>query len=213
MAIEQQLQTRVKSVMDDPGAVAVARVYADAFLDASGADAETALEEFESFLDDVLAVQPEFAQILTSGMIHRDDKVRLIDKAVAPFGSERFTSFLRVLARHGRLDLLPMILGESRLMHEERSGRRRVQVKSAVPLSPEVENQLRQQLVERFGFEAILETSHDPSLIGGLVIRVGDTVFDGSLKIRIKQLRDRLRQRSLNEIQSGRDRFSHPAGD
>jgi probable F420-dependent oxidoreductase len=66
---------------------------------------------------------------------------------------------------------------------------------------------------KRFGFDAILETSQDPELIGGMVIQVGDTVYDASLKTRISQLRDRLRQRSLNEVQSGRDRFSHPEGD
>jgi F-type H+-transporting ATPase subunit delta len=49
--------------------------------------------------------------------------------------------------------------------------------------------------------------------LGGIVIRVGDTIYDSSLALRIKQLRERLRQRSLHEIQSGRDRFGHPEGD
>jgi F-type H+-transporting ATPase subunit delta len=213
MAANEELQTRVKSVLEDPSATAIARIYADAFLDACGDDADDALEEFGSFLSDVLAAFPEFSQLLTSGIVSRDDKIRLIDNVVAPVGSERFTSFLRVLARHDRLELLPIILGESRFKHEERSGRRRVQVRSAVALSESVRKQLQQQLSQRFGFEAILETSDDPELIGGLVIQVGDTVYDASLKTRISQLRDRLRQRSLHEVQSGRDRFSHPEGD
>ena len=53
----------------------------------------------------------------------------------------------------------------------------------------------------------------DESLIGGLVIQVGDTVYDSSLRTRIKTLAGRLTERTLNEIQSGRDRFSHPEGD
>jgi F-type H+-transporting ATPase subunit delta len=213
MAKNEELQTDVKSVLEDPSATAVARIYADAFLDACGDNADDALEEFGSFLVDVLAANPDFDRLLTSGIINRDDKIKLINNVVAPVGSELFTSFLRVLARHDRLELLPVILGESRFRHEERSGRRRVQVRSAVALSESVQNQLQQQLSQRFGFEAILETSDDPELIGGLVIQVGDTVYDASLKTRISQLRDRLRQRSLHEIQSGRDRFSHPEGD
>ena len=46
----------------------------------------------------------------------------------------------------------------------------------------------------------------------GLVIQVDDTVYDGSLRTRLKQLRGRLDNRSIHEIQSGRDRFSHPKG-
>ena len=50
-------------------------------------------------------------------------------------------------------------------------------------------------------------------LIGGIVIRVADTVYDSSLATRVAQLRDRIQQRSLHEIQSGRDRFGTPERD
>jgi F-type H+-transporting ATPase subunit delta len=59
------------------------------------------------------------------------------------------------------------------------------------------------------GFEPILETRLDTSLLGGVIIRIGDTVYDSSLRTRMKQLHERLRERSLHEIQVGRDRFSH----
>jgi len=214
MAENSDIPTRVKSVLEDPSAQQIARVYADAFLDTVAAtDADGALEEFTSFLDDVLAANPEFDQLLISGVIGRDDKIRLIDKVVAPFGSELFTNFLRVLAHHDRLELLPLILEESRVRHEVRTGRRRAQVRSAVPLSADVLNRIRQQLVKAFGFQPIVETHEDPALLGGLVIQVGDTVYDGSLRTRMKQLRGRLLKRSLHEIQSRRDSFSHPEGD
>ncbi|MCA9036130.1 MAG: F0F1 ATP synthase subunit delta, partial [Planctomycetaceae bacterium] len=47
---------------------------------------------------------------------------------------------------------------------------------------------------------------------GGLIIQVGDTVYDSSLRSRLQQLRGRLVEKALNEIQSGRDRFSHTEG-
>lgn len=212
----EQVRTRIPSVLEDPGAQAVARVYADAFLDAavhSGVGPEAALEEFGSFIDDVLAKQPEFAEILTSGVVGRDDKLAIIDRTVAPFASELFTSFLRVLARHDRLDLLPWILQESRQRHEIRSGRQRVQIVTATDIPQAVRDRIRDMLAASLPFEPVIESRTDPSLLGGMIIRVGDTVYDSSLRTRLHELRGRLYQRTLHEIQSGRNRFSHPAGD
>jgi F-type H+-transporting ATPase subunit delta len=203
-------QIRPPSVLEDPGAQAIARIYAKAFLDAAvKANVADALEEFQSFLDDVLAKFPEFNAALTSGILGRDEKLALIDRVVAPRGSALFTNFLRVLARHERLDLVPVILNETRTIHEKRSGRQRVQVTSARPLADAARQRIIDRLRQVFQFEPILEEQVDAALLGGVVIRVGDTVYDSSLRTRMKQLRGRLRERSLYEIQSGRDRFSH----
>ena len=208
------IQTRIRSVMEDPSAQAVARVYAEAFLEAAkSVGVEEALEEFASFIEDVVEPNPQFEQMLLSDFLGRDEKVDLIDRAVAPYGSELFVNFLRVLVRHDRMNLLPLILEESRKRHERETGRRRVQVTSATPLSEAAVSRIGQRLHERFAFEPIIDSQTDPSLLGGLVIQVGDTVYDGSLRTRLRQLQDRIRQRSLHEIQSGRDRFSSPEGD
>ena len=100
-------------MLEDPSAQAVARTYAEAFLKAAGSvGVEASLEEFESFLDDVLAVNPEFASLLFSGILGRDEKISIINRAIAPHGSDIFVNFLRVLARHGRLELLSLIFKE-----------------------------------------------------------------------------------------------------
>jgi F-type H+-transporting ATPase subunit delta len=207
-------KTRVPSVLEDPSAKAVARVYANAFLDAAAeSGASGALEEFASFMDDIVARFPDFAAILLSGGISRDDKLRLIDKVVRPYGSPLFTNFLAVLARHERLDLLPTILGESQEQHELRSGRRRVQVSSARALATQEIGDIGRRIREALDFEPLLQTRVDPALLGGVIIRIGDTVYDSSLRSRMKQLRERLRKRSIHEIQIGRDRFSHSERD
>lgn len=214
MAEQDSYRTGVASIMSDPSAHAVARVYATAYLDAAKTEGvEDPLEELASFVDDVLAKYPEFAQVLLSAMINRDEKLALIDRVAAPFGSEMFTNFLRVLARHDRLELLPLILGESREEFEARMGKKRVQVTSARPLSDASREAIRNRLQEALSFEPIIEDRTDPRLLGGLTIRVGDRVYDSSLRTRLKQLQIQMRERSLNEIQSGRDRFSHPEGD
>lgn len=210
----EQLQTRVSSVLEDPSAKAIARVYARSFLDAAGAvSVATSLEELASFVGDVLAENPLFAALLESQIVTRDEKIGIIDRVVEPLGSDLFANFLRVLARHDRLDLLPLILDEANREYESRTGKKRVQVRSATPVSSRALQTIRQRLVEVFPFDPIIETETDASLLGGLVIKVGNTVYDSSLRTRLKQLRGRLRERSRYEIQSGRDRFSHPEGD
>ncbi len=213
MAEQKPDPTRTGSVMEDPSAQAIARTYADALLDASKATGtDTVLEELGSFVEDVLLKVSGLQEIFNSIVIGRDEKIRLVDTVIAPRASEIITNFLRVLTRHGRLDLLPAILREARIRNEIRQGRRRIQVTSARPLDSQAEGRIRSRLAESLPFEPILETHVDPSLLGGIVIRVGDTVYDSSLAIRIKQLRERLTQRSLHEIQSGRDRFGNPEG-
>jgi F-type H+-transporting ATPase subunit delta len=208
------LPTRVPHVLEDPGAQAVARVYADAFLKAAeNMGIEAGLEELGSFVDDVLGRFPRLNAILTSGVVGRDEKLALIDRAFAPLASPVFANFLRVLARHDRLNLLPLIRRLSRLEHERQSGLRHVQVTTARPLSDELREQVRRELDASLPFTPIVDERVDPSLLGGMVIQIGDTLHDMSLRARLNQLRERLRKRTLHEIQSGRDRFSHSTGD
>lgn len=209
---EPQTETRMRSVLEDPGAQAVARMYADSFLSGAGGDPDGAIEEFRSFRDDVLEAFPEFGKAFLSHLLGRDEKLGLIDRVVAPRSSERFANFLRVLARHDRLDLLPTILREAGLARERQKNMRRVRVASARPLSDASQAGLAAMLRGKFGFEPIIEPETDEALLGGVVVQIGDTVYDGSLRTRLRQLRDRLRQRSLHEVQSGRDRFGDPAG-
>lgn len=214
MSDQSPQKSRETSVMEDPSSLAVARTYADALLDAAEAagGSDAVLEELGSFVDDVLGKLPDLRDILFSRVIGRDEKIRLIDQAIAPRATPLVTNFLRVLARHDRLELVPLIVQEARLRHEIRSGKQRVQIRTALPLSDQAKEQLRKRLAESFPFDPILETQVDPSLIGGIVIRVADTVYDSSLATRVAQLRERIQQRSLHEIQSGRDRFSSAEG-
>ncbi len=214
MAGKSQIKTRIESVMEDPHLGAVARVYADAFLNAIPAGGhDEALEEFRSFVEDVLGKQPDFARLMLSGTVSRDQKLQLIDRVVAGRGSELFTNFLRVLARHDRLDLVRLILSQCDIEAEKRSGRKRVQVISAMPLSESNLSKIRERLAAELSIQPVLEPAVDPEILGGLRIRVGDTVYDGSLRARLNQLRHRVRERSIHEIQSGRNRFSHPERD
>lgn len=210
MDVDQK--TKTASAYEDPRAQSIAKVYAIAYLDAAGQDAAGAAEELTSFVIDVLGTQSELDQLLRGTTLGQDEKLRLIDRIVAGRATPLFTNFLKVLARHDRLSLLPGIRRLVEVESERRSGRRRVSVTSAAPLGSDTLETIRASLRSSLAIEPILETRVDATLVGGLVVRVGDTVYDGSLKTQVKQLRARLRERCLNEIQRGRDRFSHPEG-
>ena len=203
---------RPKSVLEDPSSTAIARTYADAFLSAAD-DPDAALAELTELHDDLLAPNPEFAALLAGPLVRAEDKLGMIDRAVAPHASPVLANFLRVLARHGRLDLLPQILGEAHVAREKALGKRRVTVTTAVALSDGELADLERRLGEAVSFEPVVIPEVDPAILGGLVIRVGDTVYDSSLKARLRQLRGRLKAQSTHEIQSRRDRFRHSEGD
>ena len=76
---------------------------------------------------------------------------------------------------------------------------------------PAVE-QLAKSLRPLVGGEPTLEVAVDPELIGGIVVRVGDTVYDGSVARQLERLKSQMITRSVHEIQSRRDRFRHSGG-
>lgn len=206
---EPHVAARPPSVMEDPSATSVARVYATSLLDAAGAEWPSALEEFRSFIVDLYPQVPDLRKLLSSPSVTAEDQIGFIDRVLAPRMSPLFANFLRVLARHRRLDLLPIILSVATTESERRAGKMRVQVTSAAPLSAVAVTELSTKLAASIAAEPILEQAVDPSLLGGLVVRIGDTVYDSSLRTRLRQLSGRLRERCLHEIQRGRDRFSH----
>ena len=210
----QDLRTRIPSVMEDPGARSVAKVYSHAYLESAAvADGvPSALEELGSFVKDVLPANAEFDHMLRTQELNIEAKLQLLEKVVVPRSSPLFANFIRVVAHHDRLDLLPLIYDLAVRETERRHDQRRIQVTSASELSPETLESIRQAMATALSTQPIMETRVDPSLLGGMTIRVGDTVYDGSLKTQVKQLRVQLRERCLNEIQRGRDRFSHQDG-
>jgi len=210
---QSNVKTHVPSVMEDPSAALIAKVYSQAFLGSiQESDRDSVLEEFSEFLNLAITQNPAFGRMLTSKSLNKDEQLSLIDRVLAPNASELLTNFLRVLARHERLDLLQQIFTQITKLRDAETGKKAVLVRTAFELSDKTLSNIKQRLEETLGFSPVINTSIDQSVIGGLVIQVDDTVYDGSLRTRLKQLRGRLSNRSIHEIQSGRDRFSHPEG-
>jgi F-type H+-transporting ATPase subunit delta len=206
-------QARVPTVFDDPKADVVAKVYAEGYLKVlsdSGADAVFGgLEELQSFVDEVLDKNADLGRLLRSATASRDAKVELLRKVLNGRCGQPLLNLLCLMAQNDRLGLVSHVRHQAWLLYETRSGRKRVSVTSAVALNDEQKRGVAERLGQTLPFEPIVDYAIDAKLLGGLKIRIGDRVYDSSLRSRLNQLSHQLRQRSLHEIQSGRDRFRH----
>jgi F-type H+-transporting ATPase subunit delta len=198
----------------DVGTQRVARVYAEALLGAATQQgkADEVLEEFETLVGPVFHADLNFEAFFASGAIGRDRKAQVIHSLFDGKASDVFINGLLVLNDHERLDLLRPIAQAYREMRDQRAGRMRVQVSSAIPLAEDQQEKLRQELRAAFDKEPILDVQVDPDLLGGMVVRVGDWLYDHSVRTQLESIRHQLIARSSYEIQSGRDRFSTPVG-
>jgi F-type H+-transporting ATPase subunit delta len=209
MSEREAIQTRHETVLDDT-ARQVAAVYAEALYQAARKQdsPEAILDDLHGLVAEVFDRDPDLETFFASGTISREHKADAIRRAFDGKASPTFVNFLLVLNAHDRLVLLREIAETFRKIHDERTGRMPVVVRSAVPLGDDQLDRLRQELRAQYGKEPVVETRIDPELLGGLVVRVGDWVYDASVKSRLESIRELLTQRSGHEIQSRRDRFS-----
>src|SRR5262249_37416297 len=107
-----------------------------------------------------------------------------------------------------RLELVRPILAELRALHDQRAGRVRVEVATAVPLPDDQRQRVADDLRRRLHREPILHLKVDPDLIAGVRIRVGDYQYDGSVRTELENICNQILMGSSHEIQSKRDRFS-----
>jgi len=194
----------------DVSAQRIAQVYAEALLNAAEKQnqAREVGEELDGFVDQVLRARPDLETFLFSAAVGRDTRKALIQKTFQGRASELFTHFLLILNDHDRLELLRSIREAYREEYERRTNRLRVHIRSAVPLAEDQLQRVVERVRERQHREPVVLATVDPDLLGGLVIRIGDLVLDGSVRARIESIRNQLIERSSHEIQSGRDRFS-----
>jgi F-type H+-transporting ATPase subunit delta len=202
-------------VEGDVGVERIADVYAAALLGATenAGQTETVLEELDALIDQAFKEHfPKLEAILASPLVSHREKSEIIDHILAGRVSGLFLDFLKVVARHGRIDLVRPIRRQARLRYDRLRGRVPVRITTATPLDDAQAGQLAQKLRELLCGEPLLERVVDPGLIGGAVLRVGDVVYDGSIANQLHTIRQQMIDRSVHEIQSRRDRFRNSAG-
>jgi F-type H+-transporting ATPase subunit delta len=172
----------------------VARRYAKALFDI-GVEKGTfeALGQDVESLAQLYTESRELRQTLESPVFNMTQK-RAIVKSVLPRVAQSpiVHNFALLLVERGRINTLPMIARAYQELTDAQLGRVRATVISAKPLDTTTEADILRALERRTGKKVLMKSEVDPSLIGGVVARVGDLVLDGSLRTRLASVGSRI---------------------
>jgi F-type H+-transporting ATPase subunit delta len=168
--------------------------YANAMADialAQGA-AEPAAKQLSEF-GAAYAQSAELRTFLASPAVSIEDKHAVIEKIVARLGASKIIrNFLFVLADHRRTHLIPEVIAAFHQVIRQRQGVAEAEVSSAVELSAAQKKEMAAALARLTGKKIETKFALDPALLGGAVVRIGDTIYDGSLRSRLNEMRARL---------------------
>lgn len=146
----------------------------------------------------------ELSVLMEHPKIIKEEKIHLMESCFQGKVSDDVTGFLTVVVSKGRFKELPAIFDYLTARMKEYKKIGVVAVKSAVELRGEQKEKIRSKLMETTDYKSLeIDWQVDESLIGGLVIRIGDRVVDSSLKYKLEQLTSRLLKISLDEGKEG----------
>jgi F-type H+-transporting ATPase subunit delta len=170
----------------------LARTYAESLLQAAMKDSPDAPEKVGEEMLQLrmnLMEHPEVAEFLASPALGKKGKLAFIDPVIQGKASHLLRGLLWALWKNNRLDLFRNVVGDYLRLLDDRAGRVRVKVTTAVPLTDEQKAKLTATLKELLRREPVLYPHVDPDLLGGMIVQVGDTVFDTSVRSRLQSLR------------------------
>ena len=184
-------------------------VYAKALmgLATKSGSVDNVLGELHSFVD-VLDRLPKLKDALESPRIGFSEKEKILEKAIKGKASPEFLNFAKVVCRKGRADCFSAIADSAQAMHDEMSGSVQATMTTAVEVNDSVREKVSSRLASVLGKKVTLEANVDPNIIGGLVVRVGDTVYDGSVTNQLKQVRSSAIGKANQQIRQALDRFA-----
>lgn len=172
----------------------VTRRYAQALYEE--ADRQGHLSQVDQDVDLLrrsLEEAPELARVLKSPVVPRDKKSAVVESLVKPRVAELTYRFVELLIEKKREEQLADMLDAYRALRDEQEGIVEADVRAARPLSGEERSRLEDAVGRMAGEPNVrLNLERHPDLIGGVVVRVGDTVYDGSVRHQLASLHERL---------------------
>jgi F-type H+-transporting ATPase subunit delta len=173
--------------------IRIAKPYAQALYDAAAEQA--ALSRIVGDANQIISLAQEskdFEQFLTNPILSPQFKSEMFQQLLSEAVQPLTLNFLLLLASKQRERFLVAILQAFLKLVDLKAGRVVAQVTSAVPLSDAQQTSLVKQLSDYSGAEVRLELSEDTAIKGGIIVRLGDTVFDGSVTTQLQRLRSLL---------------------
>jgi len=165
-----------------------ARPYANAVYDlASEAGSLDSWSDALANLATVVA-DAQIADMLTSPDLGKEDKGRLVLEVLGDKLDGKQQNLVRLMAENGRLGLMADVRDQFEIARAQAENKIEAEVVSAFELTSEQTEQLASTLKNKLGCDITLTTSVDPSLIGGVVVKAGDTIIDASMKSQLDSL-------------------------
>lgn len=155
----------------------------------------TALEAADATLSSIgraVASHTQLELLLLHPAVPRRTKKAVLAQLAGEGAGKALLSFLSVVADHGRAAQLPAIAEAFHTIREEAQGIVAASITTAAPMAPDLEDKTRAALERLTGKRIRLKTAVDASLLGGAVTQIGSTVYDGSLRTQLANLRRRM---------------------
>ncbi|HOU55971.1 MAG TPA: ATP synthase F1 subunit delta [Smithellaceae bacterium] len=172
----------------------ISKRYARAFFDIAGE--EKKLEQYYNELhqfSSVIAQNKDLGGFLANPIFEQEIKKKVLEKIIGKLSLSPMTiNFLKLLIDKKRIDILPDIETCYRQLMDETLQKVRVTVKTAFPLSGEMQSYITSSLKKMTGRTVDVTVENDKNLLGGIVIGVGDTLYDGSIKSQLNNMRNLL---------------------
>ena len=169
--------------------------YARAFAEVAESaklDAAVAQQQMRDFAD-TLSGSNELREFLDNPSIEMAKKLKVLDAIAARIGMlVQVRNFIAVILEHHRLSELEQILTAYRELADEHSGAIEARITSSRPLEAEDRAQLEAQIAKLAGARVRASYAEDATLIGGAVVEIGSTIYDGSVRAQLQQLKHRL---------------------
>lgn len=172
----------------------VARRYSSALADVviENGEAKEVQHELEQW-SEVLQANPNLQEVLRNPTIPLDQKRAVLNQLIDRAKPRQTTAnFLKVLLQNQRLTELPEINRKFADILDERAGMVAATITSARPVPDEIQRRLISALTSMTKKKVRLNFEQDSELIGGLVTRIGSTVYDGSVRNQLNQIKERM---------------------
>jgi len=172
----------------------ISKRYARAFFEIAGE--EKKLEQYYNELSQfssIVAENKDLGGFLANPIFDEEAKKKVLEKIIGKLSLSKMTiNFLNLLIDKKRIDVLPDIETCYRQLMDETLQKVRVTLKTAFPLSGEMQDYITSNLKKMTGQAVEVTVESDKGLLGGILIGVGDTLYDGSIKNQLNNMRNLL---------------------
>jgi F-type H+-transporting ATPase subunit delta len=142
---------------------------------------------------DILEKSPEYCELLSSPTLSKDEKTAAVKKVWGGRVLPTLENFLCLLAIKGRIRYLDKIADEWKIRYLRAKGIAEAEVISAVALTEAQKTALTEKLSKKYGKKIILKETVNPAVIGGISVRVGDELTDGTIKTKFENLQNQIK--------------------